>query len=73
MGHHAKDHDGRPAVPPLDDHLTVQGDTAPGGDTAVAPGGWRRGVVGLVVGLLAGAAIALLEPRESSGRGSRCC
>jgi hypothetical protein len=34
----------------------------------VAPGGWRRIVIGLLVGLLAGAAIALAMPRDDGPR-----
>ncbi len=34
----------------------------------VAPGGWRRAVVGFVVGLLAGAAVALALPRDDGPR-----
>lgn len=34
----------------------------------VAPGGWRRGVIGLVVGIIAGVLVAMLEPREHINR-----
>ena len=30
----------------------------------VAPGGWRRGVIGLAVGIVAGVLVAMLQPRE---------
>lgn len=44
-------------------------DAAPG--RPVAPGGWRRAIVGLVIGLLAGAAVAALLPRERGPRRTR--
>jgi hypothetical protein len=34
----------------------------------VAAGGWRRAVVGLVVGAIAGAAVALVVPRDGGPR-----
>jgi hypothetical protein len=34
----------------------------------VAAGGWRRAVVGLVVGAIAGAAVALVVPRDDGPR-----
>lgn len=34
----------------------------------VAPGGWRRIVIGVLVGVLAGAAIALAMPRDDGPR-----
>jgi hypothetical protein len=34
----------------------------------VAAGGWRRAVVGLLVGALAGAAVALVVPRDEGPR-----
>jgi hypothetical protein len=34
----------------------------------VAAGGWRRAVVGLVVGLAAGALVALVVPRDEGPR-----
>lgn len=34
----------------------------------VAAGGWRRALVGLVLGVLAGAAIGLLVPRDREHR-----
>lgn len=47
-------------------------DTAAGGHEAparpVAPGGWRRAIVGLLIGALAGAAIAFVLPRDDLPR-----
>lgn len=34
----------------------------------VAPGGWRRALIGLLVGALAGAAIAFVLPRDDLPR-----
>jgi hypothetical protein len=34
----------------------------------VAPGGWRRVLVGFLVGLLAGAVVALVLPRDDGPR-----
>lgn len=42
-----------------------QGSQAP---RHVAAGGWRRALVGLAVGLVAGAAIALVLPRDDGPR-----
>jgi hypothetical protein len=46
------------------------GDAEVVGDPArhVAAGGWRRALVGLVLGILAGAAIGLLVPRDEERR-----
>lgn len=38
------------------------------GDRPVAPGGWRRALFGLLVGALAGAAIAFALPRDDLPR-----
>jgi hypothetical protein len=37
-------------------------------DRPVAPGGWKRVVIGLLIGLAAGAAIALAMPRDDGPR-----
>lgn len=40
----------------------------PGPTRYVAPGGWRRALIGFLVGLLAGALVALLLPRDEGPR-----
>lgn len=42
-------------------------DSEPVCSRPVAPGGWQRGVIGVLVGLAAGALAALLAPRERIG------
>lgn len=37
-------------------------------DRYIAPGGWRRALLGLLIGLLAGALVALLLPRDDGPR-----
>jgi hypothetical protein len=37
-------------------------------DRPIAPGGWKRIVIGLLIGLAAGAAVALALPRDDGPR-----
>lgn len=46
-------------------------EVVPGGaevDRYVAPGGWRRALIGFLIGLLAGGLVALLLPRDEGPR-----
>lgn len=51
------------------EHVTTEADV----DTqpASAPGGWKRVLLGLAVGLVAGAVLALLLPRDRRPAGAR--
>jgi hypothetical protein len=54
----------------MDDRVEVR-EVVPGEavtDRYVAPGGWRRALVGFLIGLLAGAIVALLLPRDDGPR-----
>lgn len=42
--------------------------TVPVDPRTVAAGGWRRALVGLAVGIVAGAAVALVVPRDAERR-----
>jgi hypothetical protein len=54
----------------LDDRVEVR-EVVPGeaaADRYVAPGGWRRALVGFLIGLLGGTIVALLLPRDDGPR-----
>ncbi len=51
---------------PVEVREVVPGEAAV--DRYVAPGGWRRGLVGFLIGLLAGGVVALLLPRDDGPR-----
>jgi hypothetical protein len=38
------------------------------GDTQVVPGGWKRVLIGFLLGILAGALVALVMPRDDGPR-----
>jgi hypothetical protein len=40
----------------------------PSAERPIAPGGWRRVLIGFLVGLLAGTLVALLLPRDEGPR-----
>jgi hypothetical protein len=54
----------------VDDRVEVR-EVVPGeavADRYVAPGGWRRALLGFAIGVLAGAVVALLLPRDDGPR-----
>jgi hypothetical protein len=54
----------------MDDRVEVR-EVVPGeavADRYVAPGGWRRALLGFLIGLLAGGVVALLLPRDDGPR-----